>query len=80
MKAIASLGGVSLYSATCKNGSTNLALEYHTDLFRIGGLFASRSSVREAIERACDDLKLPIRIAVAILKAEEAASPAPISV
>jgi hypothetical protein len=64
---------VRLYAASCRRDETYLALEHTGDLFRIGGLFATRAGLRLAIERAWDDLTLPLTLAEALLEAEAAA-------
>ena len=72
--ALAKVERVRLYSVSCRRDEIFLALEHSADLFRIGGLFATRPGLQAGIERAWDDLTLPLTLAAAVLEVEAAAS------
>ena len=67
-------GDLKLYTATSDGAKTWLALSHGRDLFRIGGLFANKDRVVVDIQRAYDDLTLPMRIVSALLATEAKAA------
>lgn len=65
--------GARLYSAMSDGTRTWVAIRQKRDLFRIGGLFATRTGVLDDIRRAFDDMQQPYRIVTSLLQAEQEA-------
>ncbi len=59
-----------LYSASSDGRVTHVALRHSRDLFRLGGLFASRDRLDAQIRRAFEDLRLPLEVVTLLLAAE----------
>ncbi len=57
-----------LYSAAIRAGKLSVALSYRQDLFRLGGLFASKSSLMRDIRQSTAELTMVIRFATGALK------------
>jgi hypothetical protein len=68
--------GARLYSAMSDGTRTWVAIRQKRDLFRIGGLFATRDAVLADIRHAYDDMQQPYRIVTALLQAEQEAAAA----
>jgi hypothetical protein len=63
--------GARLFSAMSDGTRTWVAIRQKRNLFRIGGLFATRDAVLDDIQRAYVDLQQPYRIVTALLQAEQ---------
>jgi hypothetical protein len=59
-----------LYRGTTGHGRVTVAARTTTDLFRIGGLLATRASLLDDLQAAAQDLTLPVRLVAAVLQAE----------
>jgi hypothetical protein len=75
------LGGVvgpdaTLYSALCDRRVVWLAFRQKRDLFRIGGLLATRASMFADLQRASEDMSQPLRLISALIEAETKAAEA----
>lgn len=69
------LGGEgTLYSAICDGRTTWLAFRKTRDIFRIGGLFATRDSLLSQVQRAAQDFGLPLRLVKHLLEIEAQAA------
>jgi hypothetical protein len=68
--------GARLYSAMSDGTRTWVAVRQKRDLFRIGGLFATRDAVLDDIRRAYGDMQQPYRIVTTLLQAEQDAAAA----
>jgi hypothetical protein len=65
--------GVELYAATSNGVEMHVALSHKRNLFRAGGLFPNKDRILADVQRALQDLKIPLRLAQALIQAEEAA-------
>lgn len=64
-----------LYSATSNGAEMHVALTHKRNLFRVGGLIPSRDRILADAQRAMQDLTIPLKLARALIQAEEAAAP-----
>lgn len=64
--------GVELYSATSNGVEMHVALTHKRNLFRAGGLFPSKDRIFADVQRAMQDLKIPLTLAQTLIAAEEA--------
>lgn len=65
--------GAELYAATSNGEEMHLALSHKRNLFRIGGLFPSENEVFADVRAAMQDLTMPLKLAQALITAEETA-------
>lgn len=65
--------GVELYAATSNGVEMHVALSHKRNLFRAGGLFPDEARIFADVQRAMQDLKIPLTLAQALIEAEEAA-------
>jgi hypothetical protein len=63
-------GNGTLYSAMTDGQTTWLAFRKTRDIFRIGGLFATRDTLMAEVRRAAEDFNLPLRLVKRLLDAE----------
>jgi hypothetical protein len=68
--------GVRLYTAMGDRRTIWLACRQKRDLFRIGGLFATRDSLFADLQRASEDMSQPLRLISALIEAETRAAEA----
>lgn len=66
--------GTTLYSAMCDRHMVWLAFRQKRDLFRVGGLFATRASLFSDLRRASEDMAQPLRLVSALIDAEAKAA------
>lgn len=57
--------------------SMSVAVKHPRDLYRLGGLFAGKAALGQQIQRAFDDLKLPLKVVERLIAAEAKLAPAP---
>jgi hypothetical protein len=67
---------VTLYSAMSDGERIWIALRQRRDLFRVGGLLATRDVLLDDLRRAADDLTQPLRLVSALIGAEAKAAAA----
>lgn len=65
--------GAELYAATSNGEEMHLALSHKRNLFRIGGLFPSENELFADVRAAMQDLTMPLKLAQALISAEETA-------
>lgn len=65
--------GAHLYSATSNGEEMHVALTHERNLFRVGGLFPDESQILADVQKALQDLTIPLALAQALIRAEEAA-------
>lgn len=66
--------GAELYSATSNGEETHIALSHKRNLFRVGGLFPDENEIFADVRAAMQDLTLPLKLAQALISAEETAA------
>lgn len=66
--------GVELYAATSNGVEMHVALSHSRNLFRLGSLFPAEDRILADVQQAMQDLKIPITLAEALIRAEETAS------
>ncbi len=59
-----------IYSAVRNAGRITVAIRHKRDLFRMGGLFASRASIEGQVHHCFDDLKIPLQAASKLIEAQ----------
>jgi hypothetical protein len=66
--------GAELYAATSNGEETHIALSHRRNLFRLGGLFPDENELFADVRAAMQDLTLPLKLAQALISAEETAA------
>jgi hypothetical protein len=66
--------GAELYAATSNGEETHIALSHTRNLFRVGGLLPNENRLFADVRVAMQDLTLPLKLAQALISAEETAA------
>lgn len=63
-----------LYAATSNGEEMHVALSHRRNLFTVGGLFPDEAKILADVQRAMQDLTVPVTLARTLIEAEEAAA------